>query len=311
MMQRKVIKRTPAPILQAPNPEPSGAKIIALMNFKGGVGKTTVAVNLAATLRHKYNLRVLLVDLDPQCSTTLWLLPRATWMELCKDKKTVWRIFANAIQGSISGTENLIHPTSELDGRSIDLLPATIEMLQAEISLTPKNPGYYKHLGEYIWPLRDQYDFILLDCPPAFSVLTKNALFAADSIFVPYLPDFLSLPGLQWLARLNREFQNQIQASKPQLRTAEIRGIVFNAFQKGLNIGTESMAELRETLDQLIQLQLISPKVEIMQPIIPRDTKLAQAAGELQPITIFAPNSPGAKAFEELAGNAIRSLRSS
>ncbi len=308
-MQRKVVKKAPTPIIQPAISHPNGAKIIALMNFKGGVGKTTVAVNLAATLRHRYSLRVLLVDLDPQCSTSLWLMARARWMEICKERKTVWRIFFNGIQGTTSDPNELIHPVAELDGRSIDLMPATIEMLQADINLTPKNSGYYKHLGTNIWPMRDRYDFILLDCPPAFSVLTKNALFAADHIFVPYLPDFLSLPGLQWLARLNREFQNQIQANKPQLRTADIRGVIFNAFQKGLNIGPESMAELKDTLDQLVQLQLISSKVEIFEPTIPRDTKLAQAAGELQPITISAPNSPGAKAFDDLAANVIQSLQ--
>ena len=307
-MQRKTVKKPQTPIMQAPAPQPGGAKIIALMNFKGGVGKTTVAVNLAATLRHKYSLRILLVDLDPQCSTSLWLMARARWLEICKDKKTAWRIFFNGIQGAESDPAELIHPVAEMDGRSIDLMPATIEMLQADINLTPRNAGYFKHLGMNIWPMRDKYDFIILDCPPAFTVLTKNALFAADHIFVPYLPDFLSLPGLQWLARLNREFQNQIQASKPQLRTADIRGVVFNAFQKGLKIGPEAMAELKETLDQLIQLELISSKVEIFEPTIPKDTKLAQAAGELQPITMCAPNSPGAKAFDELAGNIIRSL---
>lgn len=311
-MRRRVIAKQPEPVktAQTLRVRPEGSKIIAMMNFKGGVGKTTLAVNLAATMRHHFGLRVLLIDLDPQCSTSLWLMNRTTWTQAKEDRRTVLEVFSSFIIGRTLSVKSLIHKVAGFEGKYIDLMPSSIDLLELDVKLPPSKQQYFVPLGRAIWPLREEYDYIILDCPPAFSSVTRNALFAADDILVPYLPDFLSLPGLQWLARLNRQFQSAIQGFKPDLRTALPAGIIFNAFIQKQNIGKEALNQLRDTLDQMIQLELVPPTMTIFEPSIPRDVKLTEAPGELQPITICAPDSPSAKAFRLLTQNITNHLNS-
>src|SRR5260370_3130594 len=167
------------------------SQVIAFINFKGGVGKTANAVHVGTCLAADHNKRVLIVDLDPQCNATFWLLPPKEWRSRIDDMtRTVCQVFHDQINGtkkfSFSNSVIRVVPISETGvglNPKIDLLPASVELIEVEDILHEQNKKpFFTFLRTALAPLRQEYDYILLDCPPNVFTVTKNALYFADSM---------------------------------------------------------------------------------------------------------------------------------
>lgn len=249
------------------------SRIIAIANQKGGVGKTTTAINLGACLVER-GKRVLLVDIDPQANAT---------SSLGYDKNTIVRSVYDALIGTISLPQAVI-----LTGRvGLDLAPAATSLAGAEVELVGMDQREYR-LAMALAPLRDRYDYILVDCPPSLGLLTVNALVAADGLLVPIQCEYLALEGLSRLidtVRLVRSRLNQ------RLR---VFGILLTMFDSRTNLSAQVAQEVATHF----------PK-EVFKSIIPRSVRLSEAPSYGQTILEYDPASRGAQAYRALAEEVI------
>lgn len=204
-----------------------GAKTVAVMNAKGGVGKSTLAANLGWYLAYEANQRVLMVDLDPQFNLSQYVLGTAKYEKhLQGGKGTVLDVFEQATPASVSRrTNSAVSPADVVsrvrswsDGSRIDLLPSSLEL-----SWTLKNPSGKEHLlAHFLDQMRRSYDTIIIDCAPTESVLTTAAYLATDKVLVPVKPEFLATVGLPLLVRSLSDFQRLYR------QPVDVMGIVFN-----------------------------------------------------------------------------------
>ena len=252
------------------------ARIIAIANQKGGVGKTTTAVNLSAALARTPK-RVLLVDLDPQGNAT---------MGSGVDKRTLETSLTEVLLEEAAPRDALVR--SE-DG--YDLLPGNIDLTAAEIRLMDAE-GREQKLKQALATLRDGYDFIVIDCPPSLSLLTLNALTAADSVLVPMQCEYYALEGLSALL-------DTIDALKDRLNPAlEIEGVLRTMFDVRNNLANAVSAELTSHFGDLV-----------FRTIIPRNVRLAEAPSHGQSIIGYDKASRGGVAYLGLAGELLRRQR--
>jgi chromosome partitioning protein len=249
------------------------ARIIAIANQKGGVGKTTTAVNLAAALARTPK-RVLLVDLDAQGNAT---------MGSGVDKRELEASTCDVLLGERDARSILV-TTAE----GFDLLPGNIDLTAAEIRLMDIDAREQK-LKLALEPLRGDYDFIIIDCPPALSLLTLNALTAADSIIVPMQCEYYALEGLSALI-------DTIEALRGRLNPAlEIEGVLRTMFDVRNNLANAVSAELTEHFGD-----------RVFRTIVPRNVRLAEAPSHGQSIVGYDRTSRGGVAYLGLAGEVIR-----
>ena len=252
------------------------ARIIAIANQKGGVGKTTTAVNLAAALARTPK-RVLLVDLDPQGNAT---------MGSGINKRELDTAITDVLLGDNSAQDALLRCE---DG--YDLLPGNIDLTAAEIQLMDAE-NRNGRLKQALAPLRDGYDFILIDCPPSLSLLTLNALNAADSVLVPMQCEYYALEGLSALI-------DTIEALKSRLNPAlEIEGVLRTMFDVRNNLANGVSAELTQHFGE-----------RVFRTIIPRNVRLAEAPSHGQSIIGYDKTSRGGVAYLGLAGEVLRRQR--
>ena len=252
------------------------ARIIAIANQKGGVGKTTTAVNLSAALARTPK-RVLLVDLDPQGNAT---------MGSGVDKRTLEASLTDVLLDGVPVADALVR--SE-DG--YDLLPGNIDLTAAEIRLMDVD-GREQKLKQALAAIRENYDYILIDCPPSLSMLTVNALNAADSVLVPMQCEYYALEGLSALLET-------IDALKDRLNpTLKIEGVLRTMFDVRNNLGNAVSAELTNHFGELV-----------FRTVIPRNVRLAEAPSHGQSIIGYDKASRGGVAYLGLAGELLRRQR--
>jgi len=245
-------------------------RVYTLVNQKGGVGKTTTAINLGSYLAY-YGQRVLLVDIDPQANATSCL---------GVDKHTVKSgTYDVLIGGSAAAAQILHNPRLKLS-----LLPASPALAGAEVELVSElaREGFLK---KALAPVVDRYDYILVDCPPSLGLLTLNGLVAArDGVIIPVQCEYLPLEGLSQLTQTLDRVRNVIF---PDLR---VRGVVLTMFDGRTKLSNDVVNEVRRHFPNLV-----------FAAIIPRSVRLAEAPSYGQPISVYAPNSSGAEAYAALA----------
>ncbi|MDM7491036.1 ParA family protein [Rhodococcus sp. GXMU-t2271] len=259
-----------------PQPLPSHgpAKIIAMCNQKGGVGKTTSTINLGASLA-EYGRRVLLVDLDPQGALSAGLGVAHHDLDL-----TVHNLL---VERGISVDDVLLHTRVE----GLDLLPSNIDLSAAEIQLVSE-VGREQALGRALYPVLDRYDYILVDCQPSLGLLTVNALACADAVIIPMECEYFSLRGL---ALLNDTVDKVRDRLNPKLSLA---GILVTMFDSRTLHAREVMSRVVEVFGDLVYDSVIARTVRFPETSV---------AGE--PITTWAPKSAGAESYRALAREVI------
>jgi chromosome partitioning protein len=246
------------------------ARIYTLVNQKGGVGKTTTTINLGAYLANM-GQRVLLVDLDPQANATSCL---------GIDKNSVKQGTYDALMGTKPATESILRN----EQFKLSLLPAAPGLAGAEVELV-NEMARETRLKQALAPLRDRYDYILIDCPPSLGLLTLNGMVAAqDGLIIPVQCEYLALEGLGMLMDTVERVR---KALHPQLK---IRGILMTMFDNRTNLSNEVVDEVRKHF-----------KKQVFTCIIPRSVRLAEAPSYGMPILSYFPSSPGAEAHRALA----------
>ncbi len=252
------------------------ARIIAIANQKGGVGKTTTAVNLAAALARTPQ-RVLLIDLDPQGNAT---------MGSGIDKRELEASITEVLLGEAKTRDAIVRCE---DG--YDLLPGNIDLTAAEIRLMDET-AREQRLKQALEPVRGDYDIILVDCPPSLSLLTLNALTAADSVLVPMQCEYYALEGLSALLQTIDALKGRLN---PRL---EIEGVLRTMFDVRNNLANAVSAELTTHFGELV-----------FRTIIPRNVRLAEAPSHGQSILGYDRASRGGVAYLGLAGELLRRQR--
>jgi len=245
------------------------ARVYVLANQKGGVGKTTTAVNLGALLA-SYGKRVLLVDADPQANAT---------SSLGIDKNAVGRCIYDVMVGG-EAMANVITLTS---CKGLDLVPSAPILAGADVELV-NLAGREMRLRRAIEQIQARYDFVLLDTPPSLGMLTINALTAADGVIIPVQCEYLPLEGL---SQLLQTVERVRQSLNP---TLEIRGLVMTLYDARTNLGREVISEVQGHFPS-----------RIFRSVIPRSVKLSEAPSYGEPINSYAPDSSGGKAYAALA----------
>lgn len=245
------------------------ARVIAITNQKGGVGKTTTAINLAASLAAS-ELRVLLIDGDPQGNATTGLGVAKVAGQL-----TTYDILVNGTH-----VHEAVRPT-QCDG--LDLVPADRNLVAANIELVER-PDRESRLQAAVEAARENYDYILIDCPPALDLLTLNALVAADSVLIPIQCEFFALEGVSQLLdtveRVRESFGH----------TLAIEGVLLTMYDERNNLTRQVAGDLRDFFQD-----------DVFETTIARSVRLAEAPSHGKPILLYDPRSKGAESYIRLA----------
>lgn len=248
-------------------------RVIAVANQKGGVGKSTTAINLSACLAEK-GKKVLTIDIDPQGNTT---------SGLGVDKNSVENTLYELLLEQADVKDVIVKDAVE----NVDLIPSNVNLSGAEIELIGVEEKEYI-LKKIIDKIRRKYDYIIMDCPPSLSMLTINALTAATSVLVPIQCEYYALEGLSQLIHTIELVQERLN------KRLKIEGVVFTMYDARTNLSLQVVENVKENLNQ-----------NIYKTIIPRNVRLAEAPSYGQPITIYDSKSSGAESYRLLAEEVI------
>lgn len=244
-------------------------RVIAVANQKGGVGKTTTAINLSACLAEK-GQKVLAIDMDPQGNMT---------SGLGIDKDEVEKNIYDLMIGQV-GVEEVLQKEAI---KNLDIIPTSIDLSAAEIELIGVDDKEFI-IRNAIAPIKDNYDYIIIDCPPSLSMLTINAMTTADSVLVPIQCEYYALEGLSQLI-------HTVELVKERLNPIlEIEGVVFTMYDARTNLSLQVVENVKDNLKQ-----------NIYKTIIPRNIRLAEAPSHGLPINLYDPKSSGAESYKLLA----------
>lgn len=249
-------------------------RIISVSNQKGGVGKTTTTVNLAAFLAEK-GKRVLIIDIDPQGNAGFGIGINAEEMET-----TLYEVLIDQIP-----LEDAIFKT-EIERLSI--IPSNIHLSGAQVDLLDAD-GKEFILKKKLGALKNQYDYIFIDCPPSLGILTLNSLVAADSVLIPLQCEYYALEGLNQLLRIIVMVQERLN------KNLKIEGVVLTMYDPRTNLANQVVNDVREYF-----------KDKVFEAIIPRNVKLSEAPSFGKPIGIYDKTCPGSQAYEKLAEEVLK-----
>lgn len=249
-------------------------KIISIINQKGGVGKTTTAVNLAAYLADSGH-RTLLVDEDAQGNATSGLS-----MDTSRFDATLYDVLIDGVPAEEAAYRTEV--------KKLSLLPASIDLAGAEVEMVDI-PDRETLLRRVLAPLRDRYDYILIDCPPSLGLMTVNALTAADMVLIPIQAEFYALEGLSQLMKT-------VQAVKKRLNPElELLGILVTMYDGRTNLAVQVSEEVKKYFGK-----------KVFKTMIPRAVKLSEAPSFGEPIVRYAPKSKGAAAYKNLCQEVLK-----
>ncbi|MBV8816218.1 MAG: ParA family protein [Verrucomicrobia bacterium] len=286
-------------------------KVLAFINFKGGVGKTACAVNIAATLAKLHEKKVLVVDLDPQSNSSLWLMRPDQWREhVAKGRRSTFEIFDDAIQGkerfnfAESVVKGVVTWTGFVEVPQLHLLPASVELLKVEDRIHElRAPTVYRILERALKDHLGAYDYVFFDCPPNLYSTTKNAIFLSDSCIVPYIPDYLSLSGFQVLAEYIAELRGKYTDSAGDRRHPNVGGVIVSHYRQTGNVFRLAINELEIMLAELRTHGILETNVSLLQPFIRHCVRVAESTSEHLPVVLYAPGCIGAQDYSDLTQN--------
>lgn len=254
------------------------AKVIAVSNQKGGVGKTTTCINLSAFVA-LMGLDVLVVDIDPQGNTT------SGFGIVGQKKDDLKNTIYDVMLGDATVKETVCHTTIP----KLDVLPATMEFAGADADLMNLQESREKVLRTALAPVRADYDYIFIDCPPSLNVFSVNALTASDAVLIPMPGDFFSLEGIGQL-------MNTVKLVKKKLNSAlEIEGVVMTMYDGRSNLSNQVASEVVRWFGH-----------SVFKTRIPRNVRLGEAPSHGLPVVQYEPNSKGSVAYMELAVELLR-----
>ena len=249
-------------------------RVIAIANQKGGVGKTTTAINLSAAMGKK-GKKVLVIDIDPQGNTT-----SGFGIEKNELDKTVYDL----ILGECSIKEAIIPDVCD----NLSIIPANVNLAAAEIELIDAEKKEYVLKNEVDW-IKDQFVYIFIDCPPSLSMLPVNAMTTAESVLVPIQCEYYAMEGLSQLIHTINLVKKKLNPS------LAMEGVVFTMFDSRTNLSQEVVDSVKEALEE-----------RVFETTIPRNVRLAEAPSYGKPICDYDPKSAGAESYNKLAEEIIK-----
>ncbi len=293
--------------------------VIATVNMKGGVGKTTLTVNLATCLAKNHGKRVLVVDLDTQISATLSLMPPHEFAKVRRERRTLGQLIYKAIKPNSRSKltiQDIIHPYI-CNIKDLDLLPGDIDLYDEYLvseMLHKQAVGEGADNFSEVWnnfeqlliksilePVIDNYDFIILDCAPGYNLLTRSGIVASDFYLLPARPEPLSIVGIQLLERRISKLKESHSSEK--IANLRLLGIVF-ILSGGTLMGRYYKQVMQRVTEDFTPAQIFNNR-------IPMDVNVAKAVDSFMPVVLASPNTMGAKVFVKLTEEFLQKIEAS